>query len=335
MSAPYPWLEEAWRELVDRARRDALGHAYLLAGREGLGKLALAEALAHALLCEARPADGAACGSCRGCALLASGNHPDLRRVSPEEDKKSIPVDQIRELIEFFTLKSHYQGRKVGIVHPADLMNTNAANALLKLLEEPPGTALLLLVANRPALLPATVLSRCQRVDLALPAWEVRERWLIEQLAGRDNAPALGELSLCGAPLEVLTQLDSARPALADDLIAALGAGLAGRLGPLEAAKSFADVDVRRLLDTLELCLQAAAQLCAGHAPRQLRLIDRSLRQLQEIADKLHFEGLLAFLDRVAESRGLVLRSSGVRGAEVIENLWQAWLKSTHRETAS
>ncbi len=335
MSAPYPWLAAAWADLIDRAARDALGHAYLLCGREGLGKFAFAEHFARGLLCERRPPDGQACGECRGCLLTTSGNHPDLKLLTLEEERKSIVIDQVRELIEFFTLKAHYHGRKIGIVYPADTMNNAAANALLKILEEPPASALLLLVASRPALLPATIHSRCQRLNFELPEWEVREQWLRAQLANRDKAPALDALTLCGAPLEVLAQLDSARPQLMNDVIAALRTHLDGRGNALEVARSFTDVDIRRYLDTLELSLQAAAQMRAGHLPPQLRLSANSQRQLQEISDKLHFDSLLSYLDQVGASRAMVLRSSGVRGAEVIENLWQAWMKSMQLENAS
>lgn len=334
MSAPYPWLAEPWHELVERAARDTLGHAYLLCGREGLGKFAFAERFAHGLLCERRPSDGEACGSCRGCLLNASGNHPDLKLLSLEEERKSIVIDQVRELIGFFTLKAHYHGRKICIVYPADTMNNAAANALLKILEEPPATALLLLVASRPALLPATIHSRCQRINFALPPWELREQWLRAELAGRDKAPKLDDLSLCGAPLEVLAQLDSPRPQLMNDVIAALHTNLQGRGNPLEVARAFADVEIRRYLDTLELAVQAAVQRRAGHPPPQLRLSANSQRQLQEISDKLHFDSLLSYLDRVGASRAMVLRSGGVRGAEVIENLWQSWMKSTQMENA-
>ena len=334
MSAPYPWLAQPWSDLFGRAARDALGHAYLLCGREGLGKFAFAERFARGLLCENRPLDGQACGSCRGCLLNASGNHPDLKLITPEEDRKSIVIDQVRELIEFFTLKAHYHGRKIGIVRPADTMNTAAANALLKILEEPPATALLILVANRPALLPATIHSRCQRLNFPMPAWDVREQWLRSQLATRDKAPKIVDLTLCGAPLEMLAQLDSARPQLMNDIIAALHAAFERRSNPLESARTFADVDVRRYLDALELAVQAVVQLRAGHPPVQLRLSATGQRQLQEISDKLHFDSLLSYLDRVGASRAMVLRSGGVRGAEVIENLWQSWMKSTQMENA-
>ncbi len=334
MSAPYPWLAAPWSDLATRAANNTLGHAYLLCGREGLGKFAFAENFAHGLLCEMRPSDAHACGRCRGCLLTASGNHPDLNLVSPVEDRKSIVIDQVRELIEFFTLKAHYHGRKIGIVGPADKMNTAAANALLKILEEPPASALLMLVANRPAQLPATVLSRCQRINFPMPAWDVREHWLAEQLAAGAPRPNTADLTLHGAPLEMLAQLDSPRPQLMNDIITALRASLDGRSNPLECARAFADVDVRRYLDALELVVQAAAQLRAGHAPGQLRMPPISQRQLQEISDKLHFDSLLTYLDLVGASRAMVLRSSGIRGAEVIENLWQGWMKSTQMEMA-
>ena len=147
---PYPWLAEAWQRLTSRLAADRLGHAYLISGPPGLGKHALAEDFSRSALCEgARATQGAACGRCRSCLLLASGHHPDRVMVGLLEDKKVIGIDQVRDLGGFYALKSHYGRRKVAILGPAETMATNAANALLKLLEEPPPGALMLLIAHR------------------------------------------------------------------------------------------------------------------------------------------------------------------------------------------
>lgn len=336
MSCPYPWLAPSWTDLVRRQEQGRIGHAYLFSGREGLGKGALADTLAAGLLCETSAGTLETCGHCRGCLLQQAGNHPDFRLVGLEDERKSIVIDQIRELIEFFTLKSHYGGRKIGIVNPADSMNNAAANALLKLLEEPPAGALLVLVAHRPALLPATIVSRCQHLHFAVPGWPERLAWLASQPPTTDKPPpALADLVLGGAPLNLKALVESTRPRLYNDIVAALHGALEGRFDALAAARGFADVDVQRVLDGVESLVQAAAQILAGHAPEQFRLPPTELAQLQEIANKLNFDGLLTFLERVAASRRTVLRSSGVRGTEIMENLMHDWVSITHQGVAA
>ena len=107
-------------------------------GAEGLGKRAFAAWLAAAVLCEKSAGDAAAvCGACASCALITAGSHPDLLWVAPEEDKQQISIDQMRAATERLTKTSYRQGYKVAIVEPAHQMTSNAANSLLKTLEEP------------------------------------------------------------------------------------------------------------------------------------------------------------------------------------------------------
>jgi DNA polymerase-3 subunit delta' len=195
-----PWLARAREQVVLALEAGRLAHALLLQGQPGLGKAALADWIARYALCEAPV--GGPCGTCTSCRLHAAGNHPDLRRVGLVEDKKQIAVEDIRELIASFALKSYRGRRKVAIVEPADAMNASGANALLKTLEEPSGLALLVLTVARPERLPATIASRCQRLKIAPPERGAALAWL----AGLD--PAIdwaGPLSLAaGAPVGAL-----------------------------------------------------------------------------------------------------------------------------------
>lgn len=320
MNAPYPWLEEAWQALAAHHAQKRLGHAYLLAGREGLGKLALALAFARLALCE-NAIDGNPCGCCRSCVLQHNGNHPDFALVSPEEDKKSIGIDRIRDLIGFYTLKSHYGRHKVTVLHPAEVMTTNAANALLKLLEEPPPGALFLLVSHRAGQLPATVLSRCQRVALANPDWPTSLAWLEAQGAQRADLADPRTRSLAGAPLSMLRQLESTNVSIHDRIIDVL-IGLADRsVGVLDASRRIAGDDARPTVEAIELAVRAVALIAVGEQPRHIHLTPAHERHLQRIANKLNSAGLFTFLDRIVEARATLARSSGVRGADVVENL--------------
>lgn len=179
-----PWHRDAWNRLQARRERDAMPHALLLAGPAGLGKRAFLERLVRVLLCK-QPVDGAACGTCRACKLLDAGTHPDHVGVSFGLNKagklrKEIVVEQIRDLSARLAMASQFGGWQVAGIDPADAMNAPAANALLKTLEEPTAASLIVLVADAPWRLPATIRSRCQRVDFRLPPRTQGLEWLNE-----------------------------------------------------------------------------------------------------------------------------------------------------------
>ncbi len=334
MNSPYPWQATVWQDLSGRLAADRLGHAYLLCGRAGLGKRALAEAFAGLVLCEA-PRDDQPCGACRSCNLLAGGSHPDLKIVQAEEERKSIGIEQVRELIEFFALTTHYGRRKIAIIEPAEIMTTAAANALLKLLEEPPGLALLMLVSHRPGQLVATILSRCQKIKLNEPDWPACLAWLD---GCREANPALPDARgqiLAGAPLAILARLEAEEGPLHDRLLDTLEAVRANDLGVLEAARRHAGDDMRELVDAFELVVSALVELRNGLEPRFLYLPRAAVQRLQDLANHLHSGRLLHFLDRVGEARAMLLRSSGVRGSEVLENLMFHWSRMVRTETTA
>lgn len=181
MTVP-PWQAEDWSRLQLRRDRDALPHALLLCGAAGLGKRMFARSFAHGLLCM-QPADGYACGCCRSCLLLAAGTHPDLveltcglrRDGTPRTD---IVVEQIRDLSARLAMNSQFGGWQIACIDPADALNTAAANALLKTLEEPSALTLLVLLADLPWRLPPTIRSRCQRIEFHLPESGQALAWL-------------------------------------------------------------------------------------------------------------------------------------------------------------
>jgi len=206
MSAPYPWLEAAWQRVLSTKARPA--QALLLAGPRGVGKGALAQAWAQALLCEAPQPDGAACGSCAACHWFETGGHPDFRLVTLQEKAgkegetrmaTAIEVDQAREAVDFVQLSTYRAGFRVVLVDPADSLNLAAANALLKVLEEPPLNTVFVLVSDQPRRLLPTIRSRCTRLDIGLPPVELAQQWLVGQ--GVEDASNLLALS-GGTPLD-------------------------------------------------------------------------------------------------------------------------------------
>ena len=151
------------------------------------------------LLCEDSAAE--ACGTCRSCRLLASGAHPDRFAVIPAEDKRIITVEAVRILIAQMTLTTTISPRKVALVAPAEAMNVNAANALLKTLEEPLGQAVIILLSHDPSRLPATIRSRCQLVAVHAPATTQAVDWLVSSQGIDPDSAALALEASAGSPL--------------------------------------------------------------------------------------------------------------------------------------
>ena len=164
------------------ARAGRIVHAYLLCGEHGCGKRTLARLIAQALLCSAQP-EARPCGECPACKRFLSGNHPDVRVVTPAG--RSIGVDEVRELTEYLSRRPYEGGWHVAIIERADAMTASAQNALLKTLENPPeDTAFFLLAETAGALLP-TVRSRLRTVRVTPLTREACER----ALAGHGVAP--------------------------------------------------------------------------------------------------------------------------------------------------
>ena len=201
MSTIYPWQKNDWTRLQELRTRPA--HGLLFKGSKGIGKLDLAINFAQSLLCQQPSEMGSACGKCPSCHWFEQGSHPDFRLLQPEilslegeesegfkpvsgpasgkKPSKQISVDQIRALADFIGLSAHQGGRRVVVIHPAEAMNTNAANALLKGLEEPPPGLLFILVSHKPQRLLPTIRSRCLSFALTAPDVPDAIGWLTEQ----------------------------------------------------------------------------------------------------------------------------------------------------------
>jgi DNA polymerase III subunit delta' len=211
----HPWNQPILDSLAARVER--LPHALLVYGPRGIGKLVLAERTAQLLLCEGKTRP---CGTCDACRWFLGGNHPDFRRIEPESlwvekpEKPSIviKVEQVRELADFLYIRSHRGRLRVALVHPAEDMNENAANALLKGLEEPPAGAVFILVSHRPAQLLPTTRSRCVAVPVGIPQRKPALEWLASQ-GLKDPERWLAYAG--GAPLRAVDLAARGKPALA------------------------------------------------------------------------------------------------------------------------
>lgn len=267
IAQPLPWQRAQWQRLQQQIEAARLPHALLLAGPQAVGKRTFARALAALLLCRA-PQYGAACGECKSCQLLAAQAHPDWYWLAPEEQGKAVKVDQVRELVDSMAQTAQQGGHKVAVIAPAEAMNRNAANALLKTLEEPAGAALLILISDAPGRLLPTIRSRCQRLDFPTPALAEVQHWLQPQAGSAEKlAQALTEAE--GRPLLARELLTGEEAALRRELDEELAAVLDRQLSVLAAAERWKQRDLAPLLYWLESRLIRAlrAQVSSPQAP--------------------------------------------------------------------
>ena len=256
----FSWQINDFHQLAQRLA--SLPHALLFKGPAGIGKRAFARAVAQGLLCEKRSAPLTACGTCGACHWFETENHPDFRMLQPEiaesndsgdnsepSDKKKnryISIAQVRSLTDFINISAHRNGHKIVLIQPAEAMNVNAANALLKNLEEPPPNMHFLLVSDRPNMLPATIRSRCQQLALRPPTAQEATLWLAKSGSAQ---PELALAQTGGAPL-LAAELDTAEYWLSRQQFLD---GLTSRtFDPLVLAERFATQPIPQMVNWLQ-----------------------------------------------------------------------------------
>ncbi len=274
---PLPWLEQPLREALAQAR----SHALLVQGPAGVGQFDLALLLAQAWLCESPKADASACGECASCHLFLSHTHPDFQLLLPEalreqlgwgteaetgrdgepkasktKPSREIKIDAVRAMLGFAQGTSARGRAKVVVVYPAEALNTVAANALLKTLEEPAGVLRFVLASTAPQALLPTIRSRCQPLPLGLPQREAALAWLKQQ--GVEGADILLDAA-GGRPQE-------ARDWFEAGLRAAAWQQLPQRLARGEA-QALADWPQPRAIDALQRLCHDLIRRAHGAAP--------------------------------------------------------------------
>lgn len=318
MTAIYPWQQAAWDQL--QHMRERLPHAILFYGAEGTGKTGFIEAFAQSLLCENVRPDGHACGECASCGWFAQQNHPDYRRVRPEalEDEpaaaegedadgdkkksaksasKEIKIEQIRSLADFMNISTHRQGLRVVVLYPAEALNMPASNALLKTLEEPPPGTVFLLSSNSIDRLLPTILSRCRKFALPMPAHDEALAWL--QAQGVQDADSwLREQG--GAPLLALAQAESGNREELDVLLHLLARPSAD--AALKAAERLSKAPLSALVAWEQRWLY---DLLSCKLSGTVRYYPRYQRELAALAASVHTANVLKAIKGATERRAV------------------------------
>ncbi len=254
VTSPLPWHAYEWGKLNNQLETGHLPHALLLCGGQYSGKSQLALSLSRLLLC-AHAEGGLNCGRCHACELSAGGSHGDFRWVQPEEKSRIIKVDQIREVVRFSNMTSGFGARKVIVLAPADSMNVNAFNALLKSLEEPASGTYIILVCHRMATVPATIRSRCQILQLPVPNQNDCCRWLDETTENRQESERLLSMTE-GRPLLAQYLFNTGGAEVFATRNFALQALLARKITVPQAVALWADEEMVVFLDEIATDLQ-------------------------------------------------------------------------------
>ena len=299
----FPWQQQNWDQLCNYRLQNRVPQALLISGNKGLGKQHLANQYAFSLLC-AKPQDnGLACGHCDSCLLLNAETHPDFIQIRPDEPGKAITIGQIRSLVTRLTLKPQFESYRVVIVNPADLMNNAAANGFLKCLEEPTERTVILLITDKPARLPATIVSRCQKLAVAKPDQEIVSNWLKQQ-AVKDDPRLLLSLAQ-GSPLLALEYADNGALKLRNDCFKAWMDIAKQRSHPVIIAEDWHKLPESPLMFWITSWIIDIIKCC--YPIKADRLYNPDLKEpLQELSQQLELKGLYKLYDLLLMRRGLL-----------------------------
>lgn len=321
MAELYPWQSRLWAQLSGRVQH---AHAYLFHGPSGIGKRAFAERFMAFLLCQ-RPEQGQPCGACKSCLLLAAATHPDHYVLEPEEADKAIRVDQVRDLVGFVVQTAQLGGRKVVLLEPAEAMNLNAANALLKSLEEPSGNTHLLLISHQPSRLLPTIRSRCVQQACPLPSREQSLQWLAHALPDLEPARREEVLQLAaGSPLVASRLHRDGGLELRAQVVEGVKKLLKQQLSPSQLAEQWNAVPLVLLFDWF--CewslLVLRHQLTGEDAPTGPADM---AKVIQYLAQKSPSAKVLAMQDWLLAHRQKVLAKANLNRTLVLETLLVQW----------
>lgn len=334
----FPWQQKEWQILMHAAHTDRLPHALLFLGISGLGKAVFADCLARSLLCNTKNSDNSACGECHACRLVEGKVHPNVLWISP--DGAAIKVDQIREINEFLNLSGLQGDYRIVIIHHASAMNTNAANAMLKILEEPTPNALMLLLSETERL-PMTIKSRCQRIIFPIPQRVHALNWLKSKLPAKTSIDADLLLNLAqGAPLKALLLAKEENTLKArQELLNAFYLLSQKQADPIASAALLQEFDTRMLIDitlswVIDLlrvkCMSSTADMHDADSDNvskfNLTNSDYS-EQLEKLSTRIAYKKIIRFMDELQKLRTHLLNGINLNKLLLMETILIRWLE--------
>jgi DNA polymerase-3 subunit delta' len=322
----YPWQQEQWQQVSHMMQQQRLPHALIIGGVPGLGKLTFAKRLAAALLCQ-QQVNGNACGQCKSCQLLAANSHPDYKLMQPEEAGKAILVAQVRGIQHSMATTAQQGGARVVIINGAADLNLNAANALLKQLEEPGDNSYFLLLHQWPKAVLPTVRSRCQLLDITIPTHEDALHWLQQQLpaddASDDTAAKLLQLAN-GGPLKALQLHASKAHELRHQMLVQLTAILRGKESAVTVAQSWHKQPLEQMFSWWIEWLNDLIKLKMTGSTAYLNNPD-IIKLLQAVASRSNIIVIYALLEKLTQQLSYINQRRNLNAQLVCEELLHQW----------
>ncbi len=320
----YPWQRKQWQLLWQSVQSQRLPHALLLSGMAGTGKTAFALHIAQALLCQNVSGEGDPCDICHPCRLVTTDVHPNVYQVAPEKEGHAIKVDQIRPLTEFVQQSSLSGEFRIVIIRNAHSMNMNAANALLKTLEEPSSGAIIILISEQNGHLPATIRSRCQRILFPRPDTEEALTWLRTQSL-IENMTAEQALRLAqGSPLLATALSQDEMLPLRGEMFQSFRQLAEKRVDPLTLAAKWQKVDPVKWLDLLLGWVSDLMRLQLGGQSDQL-LNQDSLAALNACTALVPLNKNLQLLQDILKLRAQMSAGINFNKQLLMENILIRW----------
>jgi DNA polymerase III subunit delta' len=321
-----PWQATPWQQLWLAKKNNRLAHALLFVGANGVGKRYFAEMLATAVLCSKVAESGEACEECHSCHMMKAKTHPDLLLIEPEKEGQAIVVDQIREAIKRVNETTSQGGYKVIIITPASAMNTNAANALLKTLEEPTANTLMILISDPSLRLPATVISRCQKIIFPKASNDDAIAWLSSQMTdAKIDTQQLLQLA-DGAPFKALAFIKTDMINLRNEVYHNLYSLTQGQADPLQVASKWQDADQLSLIDLILSWATDLLRFKLSQEKNQILNKDYE-KQLTACAQVISVTNLLSYLDYLQQVRTDLVTPINLNKQLVLDDILIRWVK--------
>lgn len=316
----YPWQTEQWKQLLNAKQKNRLPHALLFTGIEGVGKTHFAEQFIRTFCCKNNNMEDCACHDCR---LIAGKAHPNILWIEPEKVGSAIKVDQIREVSEYVQQTSLQHEFRIVLIYSAHEMNASAANALLKTLEEPSSGTIIILISNQAGYLPATILSRCQRILFPRPSKELALTWLRQQNTG--NADVLLRIAN-GAPLTALQFANNKMLSERANLLETLFLLSQKQTDPLKTTMKIQELDSLPFLDFMLTWVMDLLRLHleCDHS----HLVNQDfLKQLSVIQQRSKLQPMMQYLNYLNEMRTQISTGFNLNKQLMIENVLIRWME--------